>query len=90
MRIGGYKKVPDYVKLGPSLLIASCVILAIRTSKWAVRAGGPESQRDLDAEVDNAIFFADRVLSQLLKTKADLFPSKDVPWHVAAEEDSPM
>ena len=90
MRIGGHKKAPDWVKLGPSLLIASCVILAIRTAKWAVRSNGHESHRDLEAEVDHAIFLADTVLGHLLSSKADLFPSRDVPWHMPTEEDSPQ
>ena len=89
MRIGGYNKKRDWVKLGPPLLIASCVILAIRTAKWAVRSGGHESQRDLESEVENSIFLADQVLARLLSHKADLFPSKDVPWHMPTEEDSP-
>jgi hypothetical protein len=33
--IGGYDQKPDWPKLGPSLLIASCLILAIRTAKVA-------------------------------------------------------
>jgi len=32
--IGGYHSCPDFPKMGPSLLIASCLILAIRTAKW--------------------------------------------------------
>jgi len=31
MEIGGYNDVPDWPKMGPSLLIATCLIVAIRT-----------------------------------------------------------
>ena len=36
--VGGYEERPDWPKLGPSLLIATCLMLAIRTARWpAVR-----------------------------------------------------
>jgi hypothetical protein len=88
MQIGGYNKRPDWVKLGPSLLIASCIILAIRTAKWAARNGsGTASDRDLEVEIDHSIHLADRVLSALLTRKENLFPSKDVPWYMPSEDD---
>ena len=34
LEVGGYNDRPDWPKLGPSLLIASALILAIRTAKW--------------------------------------------------------
>ena len=80
---------PDWEKLGPSLLIASCVILAIRTAKWA-RVGGRHSQHDLETEVDHAIFLADSVLGTLLSRKAALFPFKDGAWNVASDEEVPQ
>ena len=33
LEVGGYTERPDWPKLGPSLLIATCLILAIRTAK---------------------------------------------------------
>jgi hypothetical protein len=60
--IGGFIQSPDWPKMGPSMLIASCLILAVRTAKWAPRAfGETTSDRDLDVEVDNAILLAGRV-----------------------------
>ena len=88
MQIGGYKKRPDWVKLGPSLLIASCVILAIRTAKWAAITGGTNSERDLEVEIDHSIHLANRVLGTLLQRKENLFPSKDVPWYVPNDDDT--
>jgi hypothetical protein len=54
--IGGYEQRPDWPKMGPSLLIASCLILAVSTAKWPARpSGGTASDRDLDVEVEHAI-----------------------------------
>lgn len=90
MQIGGYNKEPDWVKLGPSLLVASCMILAIRTAKWAARCSSETtSDRGLEVEIDHAIHLASRVLSALIGKKANLFPSKDVPWYVADDQDEP-
>jgi len=33
-RVGGYRREVDYQKLGPALLIASSLVLAIRTTRW--------------------------------------------------------
>ena len=89
MQVGGYNKEPDRVRLGPSLLIASCVILAIRTAKWAVRTGQTNAERDLEVEIDHAIHLASRVLGVLVSRKPNLFLSKDVPWYVADDADEP-
>ena len=32
--IGGFEQRPDWPKMGPSLLIGTCLTLAIRTAKW--------------------------------------------------------
>ena len=88
MRVGGYDRKPDYPKLGPSLLIASCVIRGLRTAKWAIRDGSSTaSDRDLDVEVENAIHLAKRVLSQLLARDAGLFPSVKEPWYQPTDEE---
>ena len=89
MQVGGYNKRPDWPKLGPSLLVASCVILAIRTAKWAARQGGTHSQTDLDVEIEHAVFLADAVLGRLLARREQLFPSKSVPWYVPSEDAAP-
>jgi hypothetical protein len=57
--IGGYEQRPDWPKMGPSLLIAACLVLAIRTAKWPPRgSGGTASDRDLDVEVEHAVHLA--------------------------------
>jgi hypothetical protein len=89
MQVGGHNKAPDWVKLGPSLLIATCVILAIRTAKWAAKQPGTESDMDLEGEISHAIHLASRVLGALLTRKASLFPTKDAPWYVPSDDDVP-
>jgi hypothetical protein len=89
MEVGGFNKEPDWVKLGPSLLIASSVILAIRTAKWAARRNEANSDRDLEIEIDHSIQLANQVLTTLVSRKANLFPSKAVPWYVADDEGVP-
>ena len=52
LEVGGYNERPDLPKLGPSLLIASCLILAIRTAKWTAKHDEKLSNQDLDVEID--------------------------------------
>jgi hypothetical protein len=87
--IGGYRDYPDWPKLGPSLLIASCLILAIRTAKWAASHDSKLSNSDLSKEIDYAVSLADSVLSKLLAHKNSLFPQKREFWHQPDDDDIP-
>jgi hypothetical protein len=88
--IGGYEQHPDWPRMGPSLLIAGCLILAVRTAKWPPRgSGGTASDRELDVEIENAIHLAGRVLSSLASRHEAIFPSKREPWFVPNGEDAP-
>ena len=88
--IGGYEQRPDWPKLGPSLLIGACLILAVRTAKWPPRSrGGTTSDRELDVEIENAVLLAGRVLSTLVSRHETIFPRKAVPWFVPNDEDTP-
>jgi hypothetical protein len=49
--IGGDTKRPDWPKMGPSLLIATCLILVIRTAKWPSRVDRDTSHPELDKEI---------------------------------------
>ena len=89
MEIGGYNKEPDWIKLGPSMLIATCLIVAIRTAKWAAVVHPTASERELETEIDYAVHVANRVLGKLVGRKSHLFPSKDVPWYIADDQDEP-
>jgi hypothetical protein len=90
MDIGGYEQRPDWPKMGPSLLIASCLTLAIRTAKWPPRSsGGTASDRDLESEVEHAIHLAGCVLSHLVSKRQSMFPQRQEPWFVSNDEDTP-
>jgi hypothetical protein len=80
MDIGGYKREPDFNKLGPTLVIASSLVLAIRTAKWKTQSCETASAVEWDAEVDRSVWIARRVLSHLLAKSPDLFQQKNVPW----------
>jgi hypothetical protein len=88
--VGGYDHKPDWPKMGPSLLIASCLILAVRTAKWPPRSsGGTASDRELDVEVEHAIHLAGCVLSHLVSKRQSIFPQKAEPWFTPNDEDAP-
>jgi hypothetical protein len=88
--IGGFTQSPDWPKMGPSLLIASCIILAVRTAKWPPRASGEtSSDRDLDVEIDHAIHLAGRVFGVLVGRHELLFPQITKKWFMPLDEDVP-
>ena len=89
MEIGGYKDVPDWPKMGPSLLIATVLIVAIRTAKWSATIDAKNSNSELDKEIHFAANVAQRVLSALTSAHPSIFPSKKQPWYRATSEDSP-
>jgi hypothetical protein len=49
--IGGFEQRSDWPKMGPSLLIGTCLILAIRTAKWPATFDERCSEMDLDREI---------------------------------------
>ena len=87
--IGGFTDRPDWPKLGPSLLIATCLIVAIRTAKWPAIADASTSGSDLDKEIDFAAHVAGRVLARLMRANEVMFPQKKEPWYQADGEDQP-
>lgn len=87
--IGGYTERPDWPKMGPSLLIATCLILAIRTAKWAARSDQKTSEMDLDQEIDHAAHLAGRVLSKLSSRHPSIFPAKKEPCFQPDDDDQP-
>jgi len=54
LEVGGYTDFPDWPKLGLSLLIATRLILAIRTAKLPAITRRVLSDSELDREVDFA------------------------------------
>jgi hypothetical protein len=87
--VGGHHDRTDWPKLGPSLLISTCLILAIRTAKWSARYDAKLSNVELETEMDYAIHLAGSVLSKLLAKKGALFPQRKEPWYQANDEDIP-
>jgi hypothetical protein len=86
--VGGYKDHPNWPKMGPSLLITTCLIVAI-TAKWPPRADASLSEQTLDEEIAFAMQTANRVLMQLITKYESIFPQKKEPWYQANEEDLP-
>ena len=74
--VGGYTPI---ARTGPSLLIAACLILAIRTAKWTASHDEKLSNHDLDREIDCSIHFAGAVLSRLLARKDAISPQNANP-----------
>jgi len=89
MEIGGYNDVPDWRKMGPSLLIATTLIVAIRTAKWSATIYARNSNSELDKEIDFAARLAQRVLSALQSAHPPIFPRRKEPWYKATSEDHP-
>jgi hypothetical protein len=89
LKIGGFEDKPDWPKMGPSLLIATSLILAIRTAKWAARSDNTASNTDLEREIDHAAHLAGRVLAKLVARNPSLFPQAKKPWYQPDGEDEP-
>ena len=87
--IGGFEQRSDWPKMGPSLLIGTCLILAIRTAKWPATFDERCSEMDLDREIAYAAQLAGRVLAALVGRHESIFPSRTEPWYQATDEDSP-
>jgi hypothetical protein len=89
LEVGGCTDVPDWPKMGPSLLIATCLILAIRTAKWPARTKRMLSDSELNQEVDFAEYLAQKVLSHLMSRHEAIFPQRKQPWYQPDGKDCP-
>lgn len=94
MKVTGHERRPDWPKLGPSVLIATSLIVAIRTARWAAQEGSEcRTASDVDPQLDKEVRFARRVilrvLNDLLNKHEDLFPQKLVPTWEPTDEDVP-
>ena len=88
-QIGGYRREVDNQKLGPALLIASSLVLAIRTARWSPTYSDGLAHVEWEKEVEHSVRIAKIVLSHLTSRCPELFQTKEVPWYVATDEDSP-
>lgn len=89
LEVGGYEERPNWPKMGPSLLIATCLILAVRTARWPALRDTRTSEMDLEAEIDHAAHLAGRVLSRLMSLKPSYFPQRQEPWFQPNDDDVP-
>jgi hypothetical protein len=89
LEVGGYNDAPDWPKMGPSLLIATCLILAVRTAKWPANFSEHTSASNLEQEIEYAAHLAGRVLSKLMAARSAMFPSKKEAWYQPDGEDEP-
>jgi hypothetical protein len=89
LKISGFEDHPDWPKMGPSLLIATCLILAIRTAKWPAHPDSGASDHDLETEIDYAAHLAGRVLAKLVSKNRSIFPNAKKPWYQPDGEDQP-
>lgn len=85
----GHNRVPDWPRLGPALLIATALVVAIRTARWAATAPGA-GLADVDVALDKEVAFgirvADRVLHALLRRHPAIFPQRNEPIHAPGDE----
>ena len=86
---GGHRREVDYQKLGPALLIASSLVLAVRTARWSPTHSDGLAHIEWDTEVEHSVRIAKIVLSHLTARCPELFQMKDVPWYVATDENVP-
>src|ERR1700735_4938118 len=86
---GGHRTEVDQQKLGPALVITAGVILGMRTIRWDATHSDGLSSTEWEKEVEHSVRVAKRVLTFLTTRYPDLFQSKQVPWYVATDEDSP-
>ena len=89
----GQKKQTDWPKLGPSILIATALIVAIRTAKWAAKTSSSQLS-DVDLQLDREVSFAARVslrvMHELLGRHESLFPQRaQYIYEAGSEEDTP-
>jgi hypothetical protein len=94
MKVTGYDRKIDWPKLGPSLLIATALIVAIRTAKWAAKGAGDAKLSDVDVDLDREVSYAVRisvrVMHELLRRHTSLFPQKlDPTFEAGSDDDSP-
>ena len=89
MRVGGYRSEVDQQKLGPALLIASSLVLAIRTARWDPTHSDGLANVGLEKEVEHSVRIAKIVMSHLTGRSPELFPMKEVPWYAPGDEEVP-
>jgi hypothetical protein len=88
-QIGGVRSEVDYQKLGPALLIAASLVLAIRTARWPATHSDGLAEVDWQKEVEHSARVAKVMLTHLTSRFPSLFTSRSVPWYQATDDDVP-
>ena len=88
-KVGGFREDVDYEKLGPALLIASSLVLAVRTARWPATHSDGLADVDWQKEVEHSARIAKTMLTHLTSRYPHLFRVKNVPWYEAGDEDVP-
>lgn len=65
--------------MGPILLVASSVILAIRTARSLSTESTSAASPYLEREIEQSVSIAHRIFAHLLAKSPFLFPHKEVP-----------
>jgi hypothetical protein len=89
-RVGGIRKEVDYQKLDPALLIASGLVLAVRTARWPTTHSDGLADADWQKEVEHSARVAKAMLTHLTARFPNLFSLKDMPWYEATDDDVPV
>jgi hypothetical protein len=87
--VGGFRKEVDHQKLGPALLIASSLVLAIRTARWPSTYSEGLADVDWQKEVEHSARIAKLMLTHLTSRFPDLFVLKAVPWYTPTDDEVP-
>ena len=87
LEVGGYERKTEWPKMGPSLLIATCLVLAIRTARWSSQPTSSSWEIELEKEIEFAAHVSGRVLALLVKKWPTVFPSEKQAWWKADGED---
>jgi len=75
--------------MGPSLLIATCLIVAIRTARWSATNDSATTNSELEKEIEYAARVARIVFATLVKACPSMFPQARRPWYKPTAEDHP-
>jgi hypothetical protein len=74
--IGGYRREVDFQKLGPTLIIASSLVLAIRTARWPATHSDGLANMEWEKEVEHSVRIGKIVLSQVTARCPEMFQMK--------------
>jgi hypothetical protein len=85
--VGGYRREVDFQKLGPALIIASSLVLAIRTARWPPTHSDGLANMEWEKEIEHSVRIGKIVLSNVTAGCPVMFQMKDSPWYVATDDE---